>query len=101
MDRKNWTVKTYTDDEWTLLVDRKSDLACIIIANTTGGSIDASVRLATADGTELGVLLPTTAVAANDTKTFQIPGFMVEARNIIQVKASATGLHFIAAGKVD
>lgn len=96
---RNWTVKSYTNDTWTTIVNTLADVSAVIIANTSGGAVDASIRLAESDGTERSVLMPTKSIAASDSETFEIPGFKVGPGDILQVKASATGVHFTISGE--
>lgn len=96
---KNWTVNSYTNDEWTTLVDAQADLSCVIVSNTSGGSLNASIRLASDAGVERAVMMPTKAVGTNESYTFEIPGFKTGRNDVIQVKGSGAGLHFIASGE--
>lgn len=103
MGRNTWAVSEYTDDEWADLVDVPADINAIIIANTDAADpIDATIRLYNRrTATEKAILMPTVAIAALDSKTFDIPGFCLGPQDVIQVKGSAAGLHFTASGKVD
>lgn len=98
-DARNFTVNSYTNDTWKTLVDCQADVDCIIVTNTSGGSLNASIQLATVDGTSRAVMMSAKAIAAGDSYTFEIPGFKVGRGDVIQVKGSDAGLNFIASGE--
>lgn len=96
---KNWTVKSYTNDTWTKLVGDVAELSAIIMANTDAeNAITGSIRLASASGEERAVLMPPKSISAGGSNTFEIPGLKVGPGDVIEVKGSAAGLHFIASG---
>lgn len=96
---RNFTVDTYTNDTWKTLVDCQADISCIIVTNTSGGSLNASIQLATVAGVKRAVMMSAKAVAAGESYTFEIPGFKVASGDVIQVKGSGAGLEFIASGE--
>lgn len=98
MNARNWTVDAYTDDTWTKLVTSPMDLSCLIIANTSGGAVNVSVRLADRSSNKRAVILPTKSIAATTAETLSIPGFKIGKNDVLEVKASATGVEFTASG---
>lgn len=99
MNARNWTLKTYTNDTWTDLVTDETAIDAIVIANTTGGAVNISIRLADQDGNERAVLVPTKSVAATTAETLDVAGLKTGKHDKIQVKASAAGVHFTASGR--
>lgn len=98
-DARNFTVKSYTNEEWTTLIDVQANIDCIIVTNTSAGELLASIRLATDAGEERAVMMSEKAVAAGESYTFEIPGFKTGRNDIVQVLGDDAGLHFIASGE--
>lgn len=96
---KNWTVNSYTDDEWTTLVDSRAKLSAIIIANTGEGALDASIRLTDGAGNARATWLPPKSIAAGESVTLEMPGVFVGRQELLQVQGSGAGLHFTASGE--
>jgi hypothetical protein len=98
---KNWFLNTYTNAAWTDLVDEPSIVANLSIANTTGGSINVSVRLSDGSDNNLAVIVPTNAIEAGDAFRVDLRAVAVTGAQTIQVQASAAGINYLASGAVE
>lgn len=99
MNARNWTLNAYTNDAWTTLVTDETAIDAVVIANTSGGAVNIQIRLADKSGTERAILVPTKSIAATTAETLDIAGLKTGKNDIIQVQASAAGVHFTASGR--
>lgn len=97
-NNRNWTVDAYVNDAWTKLVTSPADLSCVVIANTSGGAINVQMRLADLSGSGRAVILPTKSVAASTAETLAVPGLKIGKHDVLEVRASASGVNFTASG---
>lgn len=97
---RNFTLTRYTNGTLANLVSQPMAVDCIIVTNTSGGSVNASIQLSTSAGAKRATLMSAKAIGAGESYTFEIPGFKVGVGDLVQATGSAAGLEFTASGEV-
>lgn len=97
ISRKTWPLTSYTNNTWTNLVAEVADVDTLIASNTSlSTAITINVRV---QGAEFGGSI---VLAAGEAKPLRAGTLRVGSGSAaLQVKASAAGIHFVAAGDVE
>lgn len=95
---KNWTVDSYTNDDWTVLVADPATIATLILSNTTGSAVTVQVQVDDGAGGNLAQIVPPAELDANVSYTLDVRSLILTGAQRIRVQAAAAGVHFYAAG---
>lgn len=96
---KNWAISSYTDDEWTDLVDEPATVATVTICNTSASDVTVQMRLEDNDSS-VATILPPQVLAENESQTLDLRSINVTGTQALQVQADTAGAEFLASGVV-
>lgn len=95
----NWTINNYTDDEWTMLVQAPAVVRALILSNTSGADVTVSVRLSNGADDERAILVPDTAISAQDAVAIDVSHISLGRSDELQIRCSAPGINAMASGE--
>ena len=101
LNKKHWTLKTYTVATWTDLVAEPGIVAALVVCNTGAAAVAVQVRLTDGAGVETAMLVPLTTVEGNTSRAVDLRSVALQAGTKLQVYAAAAGIHFTASGAAD
>lgn len=99
---KSWVLTSYTDNTWTTLVGNGGgEVSSIVMANQGANPVTVEVRLYdVANTTVVSHIIPSFVISSNEAYAIEAPICVEKDRYAIQVRCSASGLHFLASGKI-
>lgn len=98
---KNYPLTSYTNSTWTDIANPGADFMAtdISVSNTTGGAINAAIRLVDSGGTERFRIMVAQAIAAGESLA-RVRQLAMESGHKIQGWADAAGIQFLVAGSL-
>lgn len=100
LSRKNWTLNSYTNDQWTDFVVEECTIASMVICNTSEDEAHVSMRLADASNNSLATIMSNKPVTANEAITVDIRSLNVIVGQKLQVQANVAGVEITASGVI-
>lgn len=98
---KNWSLNSYTNAEWTPLVDEPAVVASMTVCNITGAAVNIEVRVYDTSGeVARATILPTAALAAGSAVALDLKSLVLTADQELQVRMDAAGAEWFASGAV-